>query len=294
MTTTTIDLRHWVSPVQERDGRLYKREDLCALPAGVNGSKLRACDHLIRQGAASGARRVISAASVLSPQSAMAAILAARYGMRSLIVLGGTTPHTAFKHRSPALAREAGAAFEFVRVGYNPALQRAARELAALDPSAYWLQYGITTPEDAGPRELRAFHQITADQCANLPDTVRTLVIPFGSGNTGAGVLMGLATVHRPRDLESIVLVGIGPNRRAWLHERFERMGVSLPRYRLLDLHTTGYAAYSDSMPGTADGITLHPTYEGKVVRYLEEKKPGWWQRRDGTTCLWIVGGPLR
>lgn len=298
MTTTTkptrLDLRHWMSPVQERDGRWYKREDLCSLPEGVNGSKLRACDHLIRQGRAAGAQRVLSAASVLSPQNAMAAILARRYGMQSLIVLGGTTPRTAFKHRSPALAREAGAQFEFVGVGYNPALQRRAADLAALDPQAYWLQYGITTPEDAGPTELRAFHQITADQCANLPDTIKTLVIPFGSGNTGAGVLMGLVTVHRPRDLESIVLVGIGPNRRRWLHERFERMGISLPRYRLLDLHGTGYATYSDRMPGTADGITLHPTYEGKVVRYLNEKAPDWWQRRDGTTCLWIVGGPLK
>lgn len=295
MTTTTIDLRHWVSPVQERDGRWYKREDLCTLPGtGVNGSKLRACDHLIRQGRSAGAQRVISASSVLSPQSAMAAILAARYGMRSLIILGGTSPRTAFQHRSPALAREAGAQFEFIGVGYNPALQRRAADLAALDSGAYWLQYGITTPPNASARALRAFHQITADQCANLPEGIKTLVVPFGSGNTGAGVLMGLTMVHRPSSLERVVLVGIGPNRRRWLHERFERMGVSLPRYRLIDLHGSGYTTYSDRMPGVADGITLHPTYEGKVVRYLNEAAPEWWQRRDGTTCLWIVGGPLK
>lgn len=297
MTTTTktsIDLRHWVSPVQERDGRWYKREDLCSLPEGVNGSKLRACDHLIRQGAARGAQRVVSAASVLSPQNAMAAILARRYGLRSLIILGGTTPHTAFKHKSPAMARDAGAAFEFIRVGYNPALQRHARDMTDRDPRAYWLQYGITTPPDATPHQLRAFHQITAEQCANLPDSVQTLVIPFGSGNTGAGVLMGLATVHRPRALKSVVLLAIGPDRRAWLRHRFETMGISLPQHRVIDLHGSGYATYSDSMPGTADGITLHPTYEGKVVRYLDERKPDWWVRRDGTTCLWIVGGPLR
>lgn len=294
MTSTTLDLRNWISPVQLRDGRLYKREDLCSLPEGINGSKLRACDHLIRQGAASGATRVISAASVLSPQTAMAAVLARRYGLRSLIVLGGTSPATVWRHRSPAMARDAGASFEFIRVGYNPALQRRAQQLAALDPQAYWLQYGITTPPQASPQQLRAFHQITAEQCANLPDTVQTLVVPFGSGNTGAGVLMGLATVHRPRDLKSVVLLAIGPDRRAWLRHRFDAMGISLPQHRLIDLHGTGYASYSDSMPGTADGITLHPTYEGKVVRYLDERAPDWWVRRDGTTCLWIVGGPLR
>jgi hypothetical protein len=279
--------------VEERDGRLYKREDLCALPSGVNGSKLRACDHLIRQGAAAGATRVISAASVLSPQNAMAAIVAARYGLRCTVVLGGTRPGTAFKHRSPALARDAGADFEFVGVGYNPVLQAHAEKLHTCDPQSYWLQYGITTAPGASARDLLRFHQITADQVANLPDTVRTLVVPFGSGNTGAGVLLGLAQ-HAPRDLEKIVLIAIGPDRRAWLRHRFEAMGASLPRHRVIDLHGTGYATYSDRMPGQADGIVLHPTYEGKVVRYLDEKAPDWWVRRDGTTCLWIVGGPLK
>jgi 1-aminocyclopropane-1-carboxylate deaminase/D-cysteine desulfhydrase-like pyridoxal-dependent ACC family enzyme len=258
----------------------------------VNGSKLRACDHLIRQGAPQGATRVTSAAAVLSPQNAMAAIVARRYGLECTVVLGGTRPGTAFKHKSPALARDAGASFEFVGVGYNPVLQAHAEKLAR-DPQAYWLRYGITTPPDASPRDLLRFHQITADQTANLPDTVKTLVIPFGSGNTGAGVLLGL-NQHRPRDLERVILIAIGPDRRAWLTERFHAMGASLPRFRVIDLHGSGFASYTDSMPGQADGITLHPTYEGKVVRYLDQKAPDWWVRRDGTTCLWIVGGPLK
>lgn len=240
-----------------------------------------------------GRTRVISAASVLSPQNAMAAVLARRYGLSCLIVLGGTSPRSAFQHKSVALAREQGADFDFIRVGYNPALQKRAADLTALDPQAYWLQYGITTAPGASARELRAFHQIAADQCANLPDTIKTLVVPFGSGNTGAGVLMGL-NQHRPASLERIVLVGIGPDRRAWLRDRFDRMGISLPVSRHLDLHGSGYASYGDKMPGQADGITLHPTYEGKVVRYLDERAPDWWVRRDGTTCLWIVGGPLK
>jgi hypothetical protein len=272
---------------------IYKREDLCTLPAGVNGAKLRACDHLIRQGAAAGATRVISAASVLSPQNAMASVLAQRYGLRCTVVLGGTTPRSALQHKSVRMAVDHGAELDCIRVGYNPALQKRAADLSGADPQSYWLQYGITTAPGASARELRAFHQIAADQVTNLPDTIKTLIVPFGSGNTAAGVLLGL-NQHRPPALERIVLVGIGPNRQRWLRDRFEYMGVSLPRYRHLDLHGSGYASYSDKMPGSADGIVLHPTYEGKVVRYLNEKAPEWWVRRDGTTCLWIVGGPLK
>jgi hypothetical protein len=242
---------------------------------------------------AQGYSRVVSAASVLSPQNAMAAVLAQRYGLRCTVVLGGTTPRSALQHKSVRMAVDHGAELDCIRVGYNPALQKRAADLSGADPQSYWLQYGITTAPGASARELRAFHQIAADQVTNLPDTIKTLIVPFGSGNTAAGVLLGL-NQHRPPALERIVLVGIGPNRQRWLRDRFEYMGVSLPRYRHLDLHGSGYASYSDKMPGSADGIVLHPTYEGKVVRYLNEKAPEWWVRRDGTTCLWIVGGPLK
>lgn len=287
-----MDLDTWLSPVEDRGGRLYKREDLAALPVGVNGSKLRACEHLIGRAARAGAKRVISAASVLSPQSAMAAVLARRHGLGCTVVVGGTKPTTAVRHPSVRMAVDHGASLEFAAVGYNPALQSYARKLAALDPDAYWLQYGITTPPTATPEELRAFHAVAARQVENLPP-VETLVIPFGSGNTAAGVLMGIAQ-RRPADRpQRTVLVGIGPDRRTWLAERFAVMGLRLPAYEHLDLHGSGYAAYGDKMPGTADGIRLHPTYEGKVVRYLNEKAPEWWTRRDGSTCLWIVGGPI-
>ena len=282
-----------LTPFELRNGRWYKREDLHRGPAGVNGSKLRACDHLISRAAGTGARRVISAASVLSPQNAMASILAARYGMTCTIVAGGTTERTAFRHRSMQTARSTGADFEFIKVGYNPALQAHAKQLAAADPTAYWLQYGITPPPSATRHELFDFHWTAGAQVENLPARVRTLVIPFGSGNTGAGVLLGLSKFEPM--LERIVLVCIGPDRQPWLRNRLNTLG--LPGHgnwwETIDLHGSGYATYGDRMPGTADGITLHPTYEGKVVRYLDEHAPDWWTRRDGSTALWIVGGPI-
>lgn len=287
-----------LTPFELRNGRWYKREDLFRGPAGVNGAKLRACDHLISRAAAGGARRVISAASVLSPQNAMASVLAARYGMACTVVAGGTTERTAFRHRSMQTARSTGADFRFIKVGYNPALQAEARRLAGADPQAYWLRYGITPPPDSTPDALLDFHWTAGAQVENLPRSVRTLVIPFGSGNTGAGVLLGLDRFDRWEGLDRVVLVCIGPDRQGWLRERLSALrGLHLlagpSRWETIDLHGSGYATYGDRMPGTADGIELHPTYEGKVVRYLDEHKPDWWLRRDGSTALWIVGGPI-
>lgn len=282
-----------LTPFELRNGRWYKREDLFRGPAGVNGAKLRACDHLISRAAAGGARRVISAASVLSPQNAMASVLAARYGMACTVVAGGTTERTAFRHRSMQTARSTGADFRFIKVGYNPALQAEARRLAEADPQAYWLRYGITPPPSASRDDLYAFHMTAGAQVENLPSAVRTLVIPFGSGNTGAGVLVGLARFGFWHQLDRIVLMAIGPDRQGWLKDRLDTLGVHPMSRDVIDLHGSGYATYGDRMPGTADGIELHPTYEGKVVRYLDEHKPDWWLRRDGSTALWIVGGPI-
>lgn len=289
-----ISSRNELTPVELRNGRYYKREDLHALPCGVNGAKLRACQYLIGLGAQAGKRLVISAASILSPQSAMAAAVAAQYGMRTRIIIGATKPETAIRQGSIQIAAALGAEFEIVKVGFNPYLQAAAAKRAAAMPQAYWLRYGITTPADATVEELRAFVNVGAPQAANLPDEIRTLVIPFGSANTATGVMAGLAK-HRPRQLEHVVLVGIGPDRRAWMQDRLDRLGVTLRGITIEhhDLHGTGFARYGDKMPGQADGIDLHPTYEGKVVRYLDGLAPRWWRDRDGGTCMWIVGGPL-
>ena len=58
------------------------------------------------------------------------------------------------------------------------------------------------------------------------------------------------------------------------------------------DLHSTGYATYSDRMPFTLDTIAFHPTYEGKMLRYLHDRSDefGWFHDREGDVLVWIVG----
>jgi len=283
-----------LTPVEYRAGRWYKREDDYRGPSGVNGAKLRACRHLLLRARADGARRVVSAASVLSPQSAMAATLAADLGMGCTVIVGGTTPELALRHRAIRMAADAGAEVRAVKVGYNPALQRAALEFAEATPDTYRLPYGITTPGSATPTEVWDFLNVGARQVANVPSSVRTMFIPFGSGNTAAGVIHGLLHVARPSRLERVVLVGIGPDRLLWLAGRVALAALPLAGIALdhVQLHPQ-FATYGMRMPATADGIRMHPTYEGKIVRYYDKHPDPDWQRRDGTSLFWIVGGPL-
>lgn len=279
-----------LTPVELHEGLWLKREDLLRDPAsGVNGAKYRACQYLIRKAVEEGAETVVSAASVLSPQSPMAAVIAAQLGLKCRVIVGGTTPEKAIKHKAIQIAVDHGATVEAISVGYNPALQKAALR-AAEEPGVWRLPYGITTNED-----VEEFLRVGAPQTLNLPDEVETLILPFGSGNTACGVLYGLHDFG-PSALRKVVLVGIGPDRLQWATDRLAKTGRALVpdgvELQHAPLHPW-FATYGDKMKETLDGIVLHPTYEGKVVRFLSSAEPDYWTRRDGTTCLWLVGGPI-
>jgi len=286
-----------LTPVELRGGIHFKREDLYRIePYGVNGSKLRACQHLMGRAAAKGnILQVVSAQSVLSPQAAMAGVVADQLGLECEIIVGATKPELLSRHRSVQIAMDAGASVRIVPVAYNTALQKAALD-AAQTPGVWRLPYGITTPADAPLEDVEAFLQVGAGQVANLPDEVETLVVPFGSANTACGVLYGLHEDFRPANLRKVVLMEIGPSRRDWASARLESLGRSLVppdiEVEFITLHEV-WASYSDKMPETMEGIVFHPTYEGKMIRWLNLVKPEWWTRRDGTTAFWIVGGPI-
>lgn len=282
-----------LTPWELRDGRWYKRDDYHRNAYGVNGSKYRACRHMLAGAVVAGYGHVVSANSVLSPQSSICATLAEELGMRCTVVLGATHPASAVKHPNVRIAVAAGAELDTAcRVAYNGVIQPYAARLAER-LGAWQLPYAISLPNEASPAALEAFLAVGAAQVVGLPPELRTLVIPFGSGNTTAGILYGLAK-HGQGNLERVVLVGVGPDRTAWLYERLARAGVGAFTFETLHFPLHGwFTTYAERMPETVDGIVLHPTYEGKAVRFLNLSAPPWWTARDGRTGFWVVGGPL-
>lgn len=284
-----------LTPVELRGGIQWKREDLNRNEYGVNGSKFRACRHLLTQAQAAGFDHVVSAQATASPQSSICATLAEELGMRCTIVVGASKPHTAVKHRNIAIAMEAGAELDTgCRVAYNGTLQPYAARLAE-SLGAYQLPYAISPPKSASLGDVEAFLQVNAPQVANLPAFLQTLVIPFGSANTACGIIYGLHD-YCPQNLTDIYLMEIGPSRRDWARDRLKSVGRSLEvpgvRTHFITLHEV-WASYSDQMPESMEGIDFHPWYEGKMIRWLNLVQPKWWMKRDGTLGFWIVGGPI-
>jgi 1-aminocyclopropane-1-carboxylate deaminase/D-cysteine desulfhydrase-like pyridoxal-dependent ACC family enzyme len=280
------------TPVTSAADILLKREDMYRAAGGVNGGKLRACMHLLQEARAKGYTQVVSAASVLSPQSAMAAVVARYMDMKCHVIVGGTGPDTVFRHPAMQIARSQGACFHYIKAGYNPQLQKAGRTLTSTLQAAWQLPYGITPSHTASSAEVEAFHAVGAEQVNNLPAHVQTLVIPFGSGNSAASILYGLSK-HAPAALQRIILMSIGPDKRPWLRDRLEMLQVTPPcSLEFISLYP-GWARYGTSMSATLGDVIMHPTYEGKIVRWCQKYAPEWWTRSDEKTCMWIVGGPL-
>ena len=273
----------------------FKREDEYRLPTGVNGSKVRACEYLIDRARKRGFTGIVSASACVSPQHAIVATVARSKGLDMTNVIGGTTLDKAIRsHRSVQIAYRIGSTFHEINVGYNPALQKAAKEIAE-KTGAYYLRYGISIEEDSPVQELREFHDRVAQQCANIGE-YEDFILPFGSGNTGVGVLWGLTRLERPP--KRVHLMVIGPDRLDWASKRLSDLGVEgglggLPFDLQIDVLHQHFAQYGDRMPEQFGSINFHPNYEGKIVRYLKTTKPEYWTRRDGSVGFWIVGGTI-
>jgi len=282
-----------LTPWEFHQGVWFKREDYFA-PLGYggpNGSKMRQLIYAVnRYGYLTHRSRIITGASVQSPQLSMTAIMGAHYGMPVTQVVY-SKPSTLMSHPNPAIAAGFGATFDYAKGPYNPILQARVDALAAADADALVVEYGISLPlSKYGPEAVRDFHAVGAVQTANLPPSVRRLIVPAGSCNTLCSVLMGL--IDDPGNLEQLYTLGIGPDKRDWALERLTATGVltgPLPfEWKHHSLHETGFSTYSEKFQGERfRGIDFHPTYEAKMWRYLRRHDA---IEQDGRTGFWIVG----
>ena len=278
-----------LTPWENHKGIWFKREDYFAPLgySGPNGSKMRQLIWYINRFRGN-KTHIVTGASIQSPQLSMSAIVGAHYGLKCRQIVY-SKPETVLKHPNPAVAHGFGAVFEYASGPYNPIIQRKVADLT--QDSSLVVEYGITLPIDKySPEDVRKFHEVGANQTKNIPDEIEELIVPAGSCNSLASILLGLS--RDSKNIKHLFTIGIGPDKAEWLDQRLRYMGVDPQAFDFqwtsYSLHETGFSRYSDHFKGESfDGINFHPTYEAKMWRWLRQND---YFSCDGKTGFWIVG----
>jgi len=277
-----LSVLNTLTPVEERCGLLFKRDDLFQpFESGfLNGGKLRQVMTVLRECRRPG---VITAASIHSPQIPLVAGVAHHLGLRCVAVVGGTRVTAELN-----VAKRLGAVIRRVASGRHRALFA---EVARLNSSLGYqvMPYGVVSPSGTP-----ACFIMQAQQTANLPDKLDTLVVTCGSGMSTLGILSGLWRFSKR--VSEVVIVTTAPSRRETIRKFLREAEPAAKSFfksiklTYMDLFSSPGFRYERRVPYMLCGIHLHPLYEAKAFRHVLQRRDCFSRR----TLFWIIGADLR
>jgi len=306
----TLDLGIWPTPVQELAGLraalgggprlLVKRDDL--LGFGFGGNKVRKLALVAARALEEGADTLVTTGGVQSNHARITAAVAARLGMRCVLVLNGTPPDP--PTGNARLTRLLGAEVHYVatRAERSPAMGAAVERLADEGRRPFMIPLGASTPLGA-MGYARAVGELL-DQVPP-PDVI---VHSTSSGGTQAGLLTGCALYEVPTEVLGIsadepaealsahvrglldpmgrmISHAAGPlagARRLTVDDRFVGGGYGVP---------TAASEEAIALLARSEGLFLDPTYTAKamagLIAYVREGRFDAGQ----TVLFWHTGG---
>jgi D-cysteine desulfhydrase/L-cysteate sulfo-lyase len=277
---------------------LVKRDD--AIPMGFGGNKIRKLQIVAAQALAEGADTLITTGGVQSNHARATAAVAARLGLRSVLVANGAPQER--PTANALLDRLLGAEVRYVasREERAPAMTRAAEELRAQGRTPFVIPLGASTPHGAAAYAL-AVEEMLAQ--APAPDTI---ILSTSSGGTQAGIIAG-CVMHGLRtrvigvsadDPAAVIaaeirrilsgleaLLGIAPGSFAGVpvevDDTFVGDGYGKP---------TPASTAALELSARSEALFLDPTYTAKAMAGLIARVRDR-TLADGTALFWHTGG---
>jgi 1-aminocyclopropane-1-carboxylate deaminase/D-cysteine desulfhydrase-like pyridoxal-dependent ACC family enzyme len=277
-----------------------KRDD--AIPIGFGGNKIRKLQIVGAQALDAGADTLITTGGVQSNHARATAAIAARLGLKCVLVANGTPPDR--PTANALLDRLLGAELRYVasREERAPAMERAAEELRAQGRHPFVIPLGASTAHGAAAYALAVGELLTQ---IPAPDTI---VLATSSGGTQAGIMAGCA-LHGLRtrvvgvsaddpsaaiagevrrilaDLERLLGQASGTlaNAPAEVDDTFVGDGYGIP---------TPESTAAIELCARSEALFLDPTYTAKAMAGLVARvRSG--EMRTGVTLFWHTGGQV-
>ncbi len=247
-----------LTPIEIHNGFLVKRDDIYEV-AGIRGGKGRICWQL-----SDGAKGLVVSGSRQSLLVNIAAHVAEKRGIpcRGHVPTGGLTPEL-----EDAVAH--GIELVKHKAGYPNVLMSNARK-DAIESGRREIPFGL---------ECRELVVDVAKQVENIPDNIKRIVVPVGSGMTLAGILKGLQLRGRKTKILGVI-VGGGKD-----HDKFSpvlarRLDRFADKWRdIVEFVHSGVPYATEAKVKMLGDLRLDSVYEAKCIPHL----------RKGD-LLWVVG----
>lgn len=276
-----IPIAHLPTPIEDfsrlRSGLWVKRDDFSGCE--LSGNKVRKLEYLVADALAQGCDTLITAGDVQSNHARATAVVAARFGLRSLLVLEGAADESEWSKGNAFLDRFVGAEIDWhAEEGFvAQRLEDAAERLRRAGRKPYVIPVG-------GSNELGVWGYIDAareakEQCDAMGLKIDRLVCTSGSCGTHVGLLLGIKIAGWNVRLTGIGISSTAEKKAAWARGLVDR---TIAKYNLsvsvrpddLEIHDYAGAGYAKSRPeelaaitdaARRGGLVLDPVYTGKA-----------------------------
>ena len=263
-----------LTPVEEYDGILYKRDDLYAPYENfITGGKIRQCRDLVRTNLDyirdECDSTIATASSIQSPQAPIVSKVAEEFGLKSIIGFGNSTIEKATRHKAMSWCQDLGSELIVLSKsqGFNNVLYY---NLNKLNESRKFfpILFGY-----AAQKYRESIITRIAEQVQNVECDV--LYVPVGSGVTLTGILEGV--LKYSKKFRVVALQPFGHDRRKSIHANLES-----PSWEYSYDWKEGNYGYGKLLKKNV-GFELDMIYESKAFDMIEFNK-------EENSCFWVIG----
>ncbi len=276
-----IHIAHLPTPIEHfsrlRPGLWVKRDDFSGCE--LSGNKVRKLEYLVADALEQGAETLVTVGDVQSNHARATAVVAARLGLRSLLVLEGQASESDWTKGNAFLDRFVGADIDWQeQEGFvAQRLVVAADRLRKQGRKPYVIPVG-------GSNELGVWGYIDAareakEQCDAMALKIDRVVCTTGSCGTHVGLLLGIKLAGWNTPLTGIGISSTAEKKTVWARGLVDR---TIAKYNLpvtiapgdLEIHDYAGAGYAKSRPeelaaisdaARRGGLVLDPVYTGKA-----------------------------
>lgn len=284
---------------------LIKREDLAGLVVG--GNKARLLEFALGALAGEGVDTLIAHAAAQSNKLRDIAAVAARAGMRAILLIPEAAPLTGNRLLFDLLGAEVRVSAAAGREAILAAEHRVAGEVRAAGGHPAVLDRALGYGVDATIAYVNAAEELHG-QFAALPSPPRAVFIAAGAGMTAAGLALGLKHLGSPARVFAVAIASraaeLAPEIERHAARAAERLAIATrlgpSDYTLLDRHPEiGYGALPPVLVAVIrrfarlHGMVIDPVYNAKVALALvEEAEAGRIPRGGPVVYVNTGGGP--